>query len=107
MICYLLMIVVIIILCSCLAPQHRELHLSAVRALESSVNMMGRLGTPDEQEDDMPERKPAWTPQRAQARRNKSPGPSKHDPDTQWKTALYRKRPTPLVRKKGRRRIRI
>ena len=101
MICFLLMIVVIIIFCSCLAPHQRELQASAVRVLESSVNMMGRFGPPDDQEDDMPERKPAWAPPRAEARQRRSPGPGKRDsPNAAWKTALYRKRPTPLMQKK-------
>ena len=97
MICYLLMLVVIIILCSCLAP-HSGLRVSAVRALESSVNMMGRLGPSDDQEEDMPELTAAWEPP-AKARRA-SACPSKHGPDTKWKTALYRKRPTPLMQKR-------
>ena len=105
MICYLLMLVVIIILCSCLA-EHGGLRVSAVRALESSVNMMGRLGPPDEQEDDMPERKAAWEPP-AEARRRTSPGPSKQGTDAKWRTAMFRKRPTPLMQKNGCRRLRI
>ena len=100
MICYLLMLVLMIAFCSCLAP-NSGLRESAVRALESSVNMVGRFGPPDEQDDDMPERKTAWTPPRAEARRRTSPGPSKRDgSNTAWKTALYRKRPTPLMQKR-------
>ena len=88
------MLVVVIILCSCLAT-HSGLRVSAVSALESSVNMVGRFS--DDQEDDTPERTAAWEPP-AKAKRGTSP--SKHSPDTKWKTALYRKRPTPLMQKK-------
>ena len=98
MICYLLMLVVVITFCSCLAP-HSGLRDSAVRALESSVNMVGRFSPPNEQEDDIPERKAVWEPP-AKARRRTSASPSKHGPDTKWKTALYRKRPTPLMQKR-------
>ena len=92
------MIFVIIILCSRLAP-HSGLRESAVRALESSVNMAGRPS--DDPEDDMPERKTAWTPPHAEERRRTSASPSKRKgPDATWKTALYRKRPTPLMQKR-------
>ena len=99
MICYLLMIVLIIILCSRLAPHQRELQASAVRALESSMNMVGRLSPPDDQEDDMRERRTAWEPP-ATARRRTSQGQSKQGTDAKWRTALYRKRPTPLMQKR-------
>ena len=94
--CYLLMLVVIITLCSCLAP-HSGLQVSAVRALESSVNMVGRFSSPDDQEDDMPERKAAWDPPVKARRRN---SPSKQGTDAKWRTAMFRKRPTPLMQKK-------
>ena len=98
MICYLLMLVVVITFCSCLAP-HSGLRDSAVRALESSVNMVGRFSPPNDQEDDIPERKAVWEPA-AKARRRTSASARKHGPDTKWKTALYRKRPTPLMQKR-------
>jgi 5-methylcytosine-specific restriction endonuclease McrA len=95
MLCYLLMLVVVIIFCSCLAP-HSGLRVSAVRALESSVNMVGRFS--DDREDDTPERTAAWEPPAKDKRRA---SPSKHNNrDTKWKTALYRKRPTPLMQKR-------
>jgi 5-methylcytosine-specific restriction endonuclease McrA len=100
MICYLLMFVVVIILCSSLAP-HSGLRDSAVRALESSVNMVGRFSPLNDQEDDIPERKAVWEPPpRAEVRPNNSASPSKHGPGATWKTALYRKRPTPLMQKR-------
>ena len=99
MIWYLLILMLVVLLCSCLNPRN-ELRESTIRALDSSV-MAGRFGPPDDQEDDMPERKPAWTPPRAEARQRTSPGPSKRDsPNAAWKTVLYRKRPTPLMQKK-------
>ena len=98
MIWYLLILMLVVLLCSCLNPRN-ELRESAIRALDSSV-MAGRFGPPDDQPDDIPERKPAWTPPRAEARQRTSPGTSKHGRDTKWKTALYRKRPTPLMQKK-------
>ena len=92
------MLVGIIVLCSCLAPRS-GLRESAVGALESSVNMLGRSSPSDDQEDDMTERAVAWEPP-AKARRRASASPSRHSPDTKWKTALYRKRPTPLMQKR-------
>ena len=97
-----LLVLAIILLCSCLSPRN-ELRdsavSSAVRALESSVNMVGRFSASDDQEDDMPERTAAWGPP-AKAKRRTSANPSKHSPDMKWKTALYRKRPTPLTQKR-------
>ena len=98
MLCYLLMTVVLIILCSCLAPHQSELRVSAVRAPEQSVNMVGRLGPADDKEDDMRERKTVREP--AKGWRRTSPGKSKQGTDVKWKTPLYRKRPTPLMQKR-------
>ena len=62
--------------------------------------MVGRFSPPDDQEDDMPE-KAAWTLPRGEARQRTRPGTSKHDgPNATWKTALFRKRPTPLMQKR-------
>ena len=93
----LLALMAIMLLCSCLSPRN-ELRESAIRALESSVNTVGRFSPSDDQEDGMPERTAAWEPP-AKAGRRTSPSPSKHGPDTK-KTALYRKRPTPLMQKR-------
>ena len=95
MTCYLLILMLGVLLCLCLAPQS-ELRESAYRALESSALMVGRFGgdEADDEADDAPRHEEIRTSPRAQARRSKSPGPSKHGPDTKWKTVLYRKRPT-------------
>ena len=58
MICYFLVLVTIVLLCSCLAP-HSDLRESAVRALDSSVLMVGRFGPPDGEVDDAPRHKEA------------------------------------------------
>ena len=96
---WLLVLMAIMLLCSFLNP-HSELRDSALTALESSVSAVGRFSPSDDQEDDMPERTAAWEPPAKAKRRNKSPGPSKHDRDTKWTTALCRKRPTPLMQKR-------
>ena len=98
MICDFLVLVAIVMLCSCLAP-HSDLRESAVRALDSSVLMVGRFGPPPGEVDDAPRNKKAWTPPRAEARRA-SRGLSKRGTDAKWRTALYRKRPTPLMQKR-------
>ena len=88
----------IVLLCSCLNPRN-ELRDSAVRALESSVSMVGRFSPSDDQGDDMPERTAAREPP-AKAGRRTSAIPSKQDTDTKWRTAMFRKRPTPLMQKR-------
>ena len=99
MLWWLLVLMAIVLLCSCLNPPN-ELRESAIRALDASVLMAGRFG-PQVEDDVVPKQKEARTPPpRAEVRRNNSSSPSKHGPGTTWKTALYRKRPTPLMQKR-------
>ena len=99
MICFLLLLLAVVVLCSCLAP-HSELQESAVRALESGALMVGRFGPQDDEADHAPGLEEVRTPSRAQARRSRIPSPSKRGAVAECKTALYRKRPTPLMQKR-------
>ena len=99
MLWWLLVLMAIVLLCSCLNARS-ELRESAIRALDASVLMAGRFELPVE-DDFVPNQKEARTPPpRAEVRRNNSASPSKHGPGATWKTALYRKRPTPLMQKR-------
>ena len=70
MIWWLLVIMAIVLLCSCLTPRH-ELRESAIRALDASV-MAGRFEPPVD-DDVVPKQKEARTPQHAEAGQNTSP----------------------------------
>ena len=100
MIWFLLLLLAVVLICSCLAP-HSVLHQSAVRALESGALTVGSFGPQYDEADDAPRHEEVRTlPPRAQARRTASPSPSKRGANAEIKTALYRKRPTPLIQKR-------
>ena len=105
MLWWLLVIMAIVLLCSCLNPRH-ELRESAIRALDASV-MACRFEPPAD--DDVWNRK-ARTP-RSEARRNTSASASKHvrgaaplqrphEVIPQSSTAARRKRVTPFISKR-------
>ena len=99
MLWWLLVLMAIVLLCSCLNPPN-ELRESAIRALDASVLVAGRFELPVD-DDVVPKQKEARAPPpRAEVRRNNSASPRQHGPGTKSKTALYRKRPTPLMQKR-------